>query len=170
MAKHTIPPAVLAELTRQFNQELSASRAYLAMSLWCTDRYLPGFAEYFKKQEAEERDHARKIMDHLLNRDIQPQLAAVAAPPQDFDSLLALAQQAQHLERANTQGIHAAYEAALTAKDYPAQVLLHWFINEQVEEEAWTREMVDRVKAASCAGGMADLDRHINRFLGAEGE
>lgn len=170
MAKHTIPAAVLTELTRQFNQELSAAQAYLAMSLWCTDRYLPGFAEYFKKQEAEERAHARKIMDHLLNRDLQPQIAAQEAPPQDFDSLLAVAQRAQQMERANTQGIHAAYEAALAAKDYPAQVLLHWFINEQVEEEAWTQEMVDRVKAANCAGGLSDLDRHINRFLGADGD
>lgn len=168
MAKHTIPAAVLEELTRQLNQELGAAQGYLAMSLWCTDRYLPGFAEYFKKQEAEERVHAAKFMKHLLDRDLQPALAALPAPPQEFDSLLALAQQAQQMERTNTKGIHAAYEAALAAKDYPAQVLLHWFINEQVEEEAWTNEMVDRVRAASCAGGMSDLDRHINRYLDGE--
>lgn len=170
MPKTTIPAAVLTELTRQFNQELSSAQAYLALSLWCTDRYLPGFAEFFKKQEAEEREHAQKFMQHLLDRDLQPQIAALPAPSQEFDSILAVAQHAHQMERANTRGIHAAYEAALAAKDYAAQVLLHWFINEQVEEEAWTTEMVDRVKAATCAGGFSDLDRHINRYLGAEGE
>ena len=45
---------------------------------------------------------------------------------------------------------------------------MHWFINEQVEEEAWAVEMVERVRDASCAGGMAALDRHIMRFLVAK--
>jgi len=47
-------------------------------------------------------------------------------------------------------------------------VLLHWFINEQVEEEAWAAEMVDRVQAATCAGSVSDLDRHIERYLADE--
>ena len=72
------------------------------------------------------------------------------------------------MERTNTEGINAVYEAALAAKDYPAQVLMHWFINEQVEEEAWCLEMVERVQAASCAGGLSDLDRHIERYLEPE--
>ena len=57
------------------------------------------------------------------------------------------------------------YDAAVAAKDYPAQVLMQWFINEQVEEEAWCMEMVERVQAATCAGGTSDLDRHIERYL-----
>ena len=69
------------------------------------------------------------------------------------------------MERANTQGIHTVYETALAAKDYPAQVLMHWFINEQVEEERWTAEMVERVQSATCAGSLSDLDRHIERLL-----
>jgi ferritin len=69
------------------------------------------------------------------------------------------------MERTNTEGVTAVYEEALAAKDYPAQVLMHWFINEQVEEESWSAEMVERVEAAGCAGGMSDLDRHIERYL-----
>ncbi len=65
----------------------------------------------------------------------------------------------------NSAPPNSVYEAALAAKDYPAQVLMHWFINEQIEEEAWCLEMVERVQAASCAGGLSDLDRHIERYL-----
>ena len=79
-----------------------------------------------------------------------------------------MAQQAQAQEHANTLGINAVYEAAVAAKDYSAQVLMHWFINEQVEEEDWSTEMVERVQTASCAGSLSDLDRHIERYLEEE--
>jgi ferritin len=45
---------------------------------------------------------------------------------------------------------------------------LHWFINEQVEEEDWAHEMIDRLARADCAGGLAELDRHIERYLTKE--
>jgi ferritin len=34
-----------------------------------------------------------------------------------------------------TASINALYELAVKEKDYPTQILLQWFINEQVEEE-----------------------------------
>lgn len=168
MAKSTVPPAVLAELNRQLNHELGAAHSYQALSIWCTAANLTGFAEFFANQATEEREHAEKIIDHILDRGAVPQLGALAAPAQDVGSLLDVALKAQEMEQANTRGINAVFEAALAAKDYPAQVLMHWFISEQVEEEAWCAEMVDRVKSASCAGGLSDLDRHIVRILGDE--
>jgi ferritin len=168
MAKSTLPPAVLTELNRQLNHELGAAHSYQALSIWCAARNLTGFAEFFGKQAEEEREHAEKMIDHILDRGATPQLAALPAPPQDAGSLLDVALKAQEMEQANTRGINAVFEAALAAKDYPAQVLMHWFISEQVEEEAWCAEMVDRVKSASCAGGLSDLDRHIVRILGDE--
>jgi ferritin len=163
-----IPAKVLAELNRQFNHELSAAHGYLALSLWCEDQNFKGFASFFGKQVAEEHVHANKISSHLIDRGAMPELMAIAAPKTNFKSLLEVAHLAQAMESANTQGINSAYEAALAAKDYPAQVLMQWFINEQIEEEAWCLEMVERVQAANCAGGMSDLDRHIERYLGGE--
>jgi len=166
MANTNIPSKVLAELNRQLNHELTAAHAYLAMSAWCAVRNLKGFAGFFSKQAEEEREHAEKMIQHVLDRGLAPQLAAIAAPKQDFDSLVKVAEQAQKMEQTNTQGINAVYKTALVAKDYPVQVLLHWFIKEQVEEEAWAAEMVDRVQGATCAGSLLDLDRHIEKLLG----
>ena len=168
MPSSKISPKVLAELNRQLNQELNAAQSYRALALWCLDQNLKGFASFFNKQNKEEQVHAEKISMHLIDRSVLPELTALNAPKQHFKSLLDAAQHAQAMELANTQGINAVYEAALTAKDYPAQVLMQWFINEQIEEEAWSTEMVERVQAASCAGSMSDLDRHIERYL--EGE
>jgi ferritin len=160
-----MPAKLLSELNRQLNQELSAAHSYRALSLWCEEQNLKGFARFFAKQAAEEQSHAARFCGHLIDRGALPELAAIPAPKREFKSLLEAAQHAQTMEHHNTQGINEAYEAALGLKDYPAQVYLQWFINEQVEEEAWCLEMVERVQAASCAGGLSDLDRHIERYL-----
>ncbi len=165
MTTAKIDGTVVRELNRQINQELAAAHAYLALSVWCDIRNLKGFGKYFLKQANEERGHAERILKHLTDRGITAELAGLPAPGQKFETLLEVARHAQELELTNSRGINSVYEAALSAKDYPAQVLMHWFINEQVEEEDWSAEMVDRVAAATCAGGLSDLDRHIERYL-----
>jgi ferritin len=165
MSKSKIAQKVVHELVRQFNQELAAAHSYLALSVWCDIRNFKGFGKYFVKQAAEERSHAERILKHLTDRGVTADVAALPAPKQDFRTLLEIAQQAQSQEHANTLGVNAAYEAAVEAKDFPAQVLMHWFINEQVEEEDWSNEMVERVQTATCAGSTSDLDRHIERYL-----
>jgi ferritin len=161
----SITPAVIAELSRQLNHENFAAYGYQALALWCEDRNFNGFARYFNKQSKEEREHARKFMEHLLDRGVLPELASLAAPRGQFASLMDVARHALAMECENTTGINAAYEVALREKDYAAQVLLHWFISEQVEEEDWAQEMIDRLARADCPGGLADLDRHIERYL-----
>src|SRR5208282_5090754 len=170
MAKTKIPSKTLTELNRQINYELTAAHAYLAMSVWCASRSLKGFAGFFTKQSGEEREHAEKLVKHVQDRGVAPELAAIVMPKQNFKSLVEVVEQAQAMEQANTGGINAVYEAAVAARDYPAQVLMHWFIKEQVEEEAWAAELVDRVKAATCAGSLLDLDRHVEKLLGDEKE
>lgn len=168
MSNSKVPQKVVEELNRQFNQELGAAHSYLALSIWCDTRNLKGFGKYFVKQAGEERAHAERILKHLTDRGVTAQVTEVPAPNQEFKSLLEVALQAQAQEHANTLGVNAVYAAAVAAKDYPAQVLMHWFINEQVEEEDWSTEMVERVQAATCAGSASDLDRHIERYLEQE--
>lgn len=165
MPGQSIPSRVLAELQRQLNHELGAAHSYTALAVWCVDRNLKGFGRYFYKQSGEEREHAQRFMNHLLDRGVMPELQALEEPKAKFKTLLDVAKHAQAMEQANTTGINRAYEASLKAKDFPAQVLLHWFITEQVEEENWCDEMVERVASAQAAGGLSYLDRHIERFL-----
>jgi ferritin len=167
-SKSKIPQQVIQELTRQLNQELAAAHTYLGLSIWCELRNLKGFAKYFIRQAGEERGHADKIIKHLVDRGVEAEVAAIGAPKQDFRSLLDVANHALAQEQENTRGVNLVYEAALAAKDFPAQVLMQWFIKEQVEEEDWANEMVERVESATCAGSYVSLDRHIERYLDDE--
>ena len=165
MAPSRLSGKLLTELQRQLNQEFGASYNYRALSFWCESQNWKGFARYFDKQAAEELKHANRIVAHLLDRGVLPETMALPAPQGKFKSLLEVALRAQAMEQTNTQGIHQVYDAALSSKDYPAQVLMHWFIREQVEEEQWTNEMVERVRAATTPGGLWALDHHIERYL-----
>ncbi len=161
----SMSPKLIAALNKQANQELHAAQSYLGMSYWCEVHHYSGFAKFFHDQVAEEHGHAGKIFKHLVDREVVPDIGALEAPKVSFKHLNDLAQATYDLERANTAGIHAAYEAALAEKDYPAQVLLHWFISEQVEEEAWSDTMLVKTREATCAGALSTLDRHLSKIV-----
>jgi ferritin len=156
---------VVAELQRQMNHEIAAAHAYTAMALWCYQQNFKGFAAFFLKQAGEEREHAQRFMNHMLDRGAAPRLAAVPEPPATFDNVLSVARKALAMEQANTDGVNQAYIVAQRQNDLPAQVMLQWFISEQVEEEDWASELVERVQAAGCSGSMRELDRHLPRLL-----
>jgi ferritin len=168
MPRIAIKAATLSALKNQYNDELTNAHAYEAMALWCDKQNLKGFGAHFHKQASEEREHAAKLAEHLLDRGECPETGAIAAPKIDFNGVMELAKLAQTLEGETTAKINAVLETALKDGDYPAQLLMHWFIAEQVEEEAWTDEMVDRIANATCAGSMAELDRHIVKYLSGE--
>jgi ferritin len=158
-------PILITALNKQASQELHAAQAYLAMAYWSEVHHYTGFAKFFHDQVAEEHGHAGKIMKHLADREVVPTIGALAAPTASFKHLNDVSQTVYDLERANTAGIHAAYETALAEKDYPAQVLLHWFISEQVEEEAWSDTLLVKTREATCAGALSSLDRHLSKIL-----
>lgn len=158
-------PAVVAAIEKQLNHELKAAQDYLAMSLWCEVRDWDGFAKFFRKQSHEEREHADKMLAHLTDRGVLPNLGALPAPKREFGGLVEVARLTHDLECANTAGINAAYEVALQEKDYPAQVMLQWFIGEQVEEEAWSAKLVAKAERSSCAGGAIYLDHHLEKEI-----
>jgi ferritin len=159
---------MIEALSKQANQESQAARAYTAIAYWCEVHHYDGFAKFFHEQAAEEDTHAAKILKHLADRDAVPAIGPLKAPKVTFKHLTEVAQEVYDMERANTAGIHAAYEAALAEKDYPAQVMLHWFINEQVEEEAWSDKLLVKTREATCAGALSSLDRHLSKILSGD--
>jgi len=44
-------------------------------------------------------------------------------------------------ERTTTDKIHQLFDLARRENDYALEVLLHWYIAEQVEEEQWSGEL-----------------------------
>ena len=141
-----ITKAVQDAINEQINKELFSSYLYLSMAAYFEEKNLPGFAHWMYKQADEEREHGMKFYKHLVERGGQVILKAIDAPKTNWTSSLELFQEVAEHEAKVTASINALYDLALKEKDYPAQVLLQWFITEQVEEEKNAAELVAQLR------------------------
>jgi len=149
---------VLAALNSQIGMEYQASLNYDAIGSYFTSEDLPQLAKFFLKQSSEERDHAHKLTKFVLDRDGQVKIPTIDAPQFTFASPMEAVLAAQASEKKVSSSIHKLYELANGEKDYATAVMLHWFITEQVEEEATIKQMVRFVQRGKESGMMAVED------------
>jgi ferritin len=162
-----IGKAMQDAMNEQINKELFSSYLYLSMAAWFEDRNLPGFANWMRIQADEEREHAMKFYDFVLERGGRVFLKAIEAPKTEWNSALEAAEEVAAHEGKVTTSIHSLYELAQKEKDYPAQVMLQWFIAEQVEEERNAAELVANLKMIEERGtAVLMLDHRLSKRKG----
>ena len=123
---------------------------------------LPGSAHWMRTQAREEVEHAMKIYRHLDERQSRIVLKAIGGPPTEWNSSLAAFQAAYEHEVRVTARINNLVDIARDEKDKAAEVFLQWFVNEQVEEEASTDSVVQKLKMiGESANGLYMLDREL---------
>ena len=153
----------------QINEELFSSYMYLAMAAHFRAANLDGFASWMRHQADEEVEHAMRLFTHINRRGGRVVLKAIGEPPLDFGSPLEAFQKALAHEQHITGTINALYEVAVEEKDYPAQMELQWFIDEQVEEEENTGGVVEALKmAGDNKGALLMLDRELAKRSGED--
>jgi ferritin len=141
-----LPEAVQDAINEQIKHELYSAYLYLAMSAHFEAVSLSGFAKWTRMQAEEETEHAMKLFDYLNDRGGRVVLQAIDQPPVEWGSPLEIFQAVLGHEQKVTGLINSLYEVALKENDYATQVMLHWFIDEQVEEEKSAGEIVDQLK------------------------
>lgn len=157
-----IPKNVVEALKQQIQKELSSAYYYLSMSAYFSSVNLEGFAHWMKKQFEEETAHGLKIYDFILGRGGRVILEAIEKPPSEFKSPLDVMTKVLEHEKGVTASINALYELAVKEKDYPTQIMLEWFIQEQVEEERSAEEVINLLKMIGDApAGLIMLDRQL---------
>lgn len=162
---------VLEGINKQINREFYAAYLYLAMSAHFEDRSLEGFAAWMHAQAQEEKDHAMRLYDHLIERGAQVELGAISAPGTDFGSPLEVFEAALEHEKRVTEWIHEIYDMAVEAHDHAAQLVLEWFVSEQVEEEDSVGTVVDQLRmAGDNQAAILMLDRELGTRSGGGDE
>jgi ferritin len=160
----TLSKTLQTALNEQIQKEYYSSYLYLAMSAYLEAQNLPGAAKWTRLQSQEELGHALKLFDHVVDRGGRVTLAAIQQPPQEYGTALDLFQKVLQHEEHVTASIHALYALAIKDQDYPAQVMLQWFVTEQVEEEKSTSVVVEQLKAVGeSKSSLMLLDRHLGK-------
>ncbi len=132
-------------LMNQLNRELSNAYLYLVMASRLHDEGLDGFAHFFEVQAREELGHAEKIYEYLTDRGVRMDFMPVNPPKGDWRGVAEMAEVFYRQEVDNTSRIWEIYDLAKKVGDKATEVFLHWFINEQVEEEKMASDMVKKV-------------------------
>ncbi len=155
-------PAVEQALNDQIQKEFHSAYIYLSMSAYFEAENLPGAASWMRHQAEEEQAHAMKIFDFVIDRGGHVALQAIGQPPADFASPLAVFEAAYAHEQKVTQSIHDLYALALRENDYPTQVMLQWFIDEQVEEEKNSSAIMAQLKmVGDSPAALLMIDRQL---------
>ena len=149
-------------LNQQINHELFSSYLYLSMSAYFEATNLPGFARWMKIQSEEEYGHGMKFYHFIHECSGRVELEAIAKPTFEYKSPLDVMKKVLEHEKKVTGTINALYELAVKEKDYPTQVMLHWFIKEQVEEEKNASDVIELLKKiGDSAAGLAMVDQRM---------
>ena len=139
---------IVTAINDQIQAELYSAYLYLAMSLYCEAQNYRGFAHWLKKQYEEETSHAMKFMGHLSEHGATVTLKKIEAPAVAFGTPVELFAEVLKHEQYVTSRIHELYALAQKEKDYAAEIMLQWFVKEQVEEEASASEILAMLKMA----------------------
>lgn len=133
-------------LNEQVNKELYSAYLYLSMSAYFSDLGLLGFANWMRVQFQEEQAHAMFIYDFLLNRGEKVILTAIDAPLTTWANPLNVMEEVLKHEIYVTSLINNIVSVAEEVKDRATMSYMNWFVDEQVEEEANAKEIIDKLK------------------------
>jgi ferritin len=159
--------AIVTSLNTQIKHELYSSHLYLAMAAYCETLNLRGVAHWMELQAEEEREHALKLYEYLNSNGARVALSAIDQPPADYGDPVTLFKKVLEHEKFITAQIHKLYEQAGAEKDYRTQVMLHWFISEQQEEEETAAEILARVEAVEGKmSSMLWIDKELKKRAG----
>jgi len=151
-------------INEQIIAELESWYLYLSMAAYFESNNLKGFAHWMRLQAEEEKGHAYKLYDHMIDRGGRVVLTAISAPQVDFKSVEDVFKRTLDHERMVTARINKLNELALGEKDFAASAHLQWFVSEQVEEEATAEHILNQIRMVeSKPGSLFYIDRHVGK-------
>ena len=133
-------------LNDQINHEFYSAYLYLDFSNYYERVGLDGFANWYRVQAQEERDHAMLFYDYLQNNDELVEFAAIAQPDKVFTDNMGPLKAALEHEQYVTSLIDAIYAEAYEARDFRTMEFLNWFVKEQGEEETNARDLITKME------------------------
>lgn len=150
-------------LNEQIHAEFFSFYLYLSVSSYFTAQHLDGFAHWMRIQAQEELAHAMKLFDHVNERGGAVNLLALDAPQVSWESPSTAVEAVLKHEQHISARINKIVDLATSENDHATTVMMHWYVNEQVEEEATADTLFHQVKMVeSSPHGLLMIDRELS--------
>lgn len=149
----------------QIRSEFAASAQYVAIAVHFDDQALPELAGFFYRQAEEERVHAMKFVQYMLDAGVKPMIPDTPSLRNSFDSPADAVGFALEQERTVTAQINQLVTLAVEGSDYATHTFLQWFVTEQVEEVATMTTLLQTIHHAG--GNLLQVEEFVRRFTPA---
>ncbi|MCB9135170.1 MAG: ferritin [Anaerolineales bacterium] len=143
-----ISPELEQAINQQVGNEFGASLQYVSIAAYFNNQDLEQLSAFFTRQSEEERMHAMKFVDYVLDTGGQIRIPAIPATRYEFQSAEDAVQAALDWELEVTRQINGLMDIAVAQRDYMGQDFLRWFITEQREEVSTMSTLLNIVKRA----------------------
>lgn len=151
-------------LNEQINAELYSAYLYLSMAAYFESKSLVGSAHWMRLQAEEETEHAMKFFDYVNDREGRVILKSIKAPSGNWESPLAVFQDAYAHEQKVTDLINQLVKLADQVEDAATHNFLQFFVEEQVEELVSTKLIVDQLSLiGDSKPGLLMIDRQLGQ-------
>jgi ferritin len=150
---------------RQIEREGYSSNLYLAMASWAESTGLSGIAAWLYAQAEEERMHMLKFFRYVNERGGKAVMPAMSKPNSEYTGVEEMFKEVLQHEEFITSSINEIVALTLDEKDFNTHNFLQWFVNEQVEEEANVRAILDKIRLVGNSN-MYLFDRDIISLRG----
>lgn len=159
-----ISNSIEQKLNEQIQKEFYSAYLYLSMEAYFASENLDGFANWFRVQAQEERDHAMLIFDFINHVGGRVALKQIDAPQVEFGSVEEVLDLSLKHEQFVTRSIYDIVELALEEKDHKTGAFLQWFVTEQAEEEANAESNLKKAQMVGKDGkGILMLDQQMGQ-------
>lgn len=133
-------------LNEQITAEIWSANLYLSMSFFLMREGYDGFAHWMRKQSSEEIDHAIQIAEYMVKRHAIPRIDKIDVVPQNWGTAKEAFEDAYKHECHVSKIIDLLVKIAAEENDNATQQFLWGFVHEQVEEEASTLAIIEKLK------------------------
>ena len=125
-------------------------------------------ARWMELQAEEEHIHASKLYSFIIKVGSRVKLQSLAEPQFEWDSPKAVFQAVYEHEQFISKSINDLLDLAIDERDHATSTFLHWYVDEQVEEEANAAEIVRNFEMIEDSkGGLFLLDRELGNRVAA---
>ena len=153
---------MIQAINQQINKEFFSAYFYLAMQAYFSSLNLDGFANYFKVQVQEERDHALGFFNYLNKIGGKIYLTELQKPQNEFSSPQEVFELALQHEQTITQSLHSLMTIAREINDHTTEIFLQWYITEQTEEEENMGRVLNKLRLIKGDGaGLFMIDSEL---------
>jgi ferritin len=141
-----LPKKVEEILNEQILREDYSSQLYLSMASWAENLGFEGVSGWLYAQAEEERIHMIKLVRYVNDRDGVALIPGIKTPPKDFGDIFVMFDQVFAHEKFISGSINEIVAVCIAENDYTTQNWIQWFVNEQIEEEASVKGILDKLK------------------------